>query len=66
MLRNTFKVIDQDHSGKISAEELRKFFSSSMGIVVPKTVEQWIEDHDKDGDKELSYEEFLDFAYEYL
>ncbi|TPP64103.1 CaM3 [Fasciola gigantica] len=66
LLRNTFRTIDQDHSGKITASELHKFFNSSMGIVVPTTVEQWIEDHDKDGDNALSFEEFLDFAYEYL
>ncbi|VDP71684.1 unnamed protein product [Echinostoma caproni] len=65
-LRRTFNEIDKDNSGTIDSKELLQFFNSSMDVVIPRTVEQWIEDHDKDGDKQLNYEEFLEFAAEYL
>ncbi|KAF6776138.1 hypothetical protein AHF37_04623 [Paragonimus kellicotti] len=61
-LRRTFRAIDKDRSGKLSAKELKDFLQTQHNFVFPNAVNQWIEDNDRDGDKELSYEEFLGFV----
>ncbi|KAF7257688.1 hypothetical protein EG68_05267 [Paragonimus skrjabini miyazakii] len=61
-LRRTFRTIDKDRSGKLSAKELKDFLQSQHNFIFPSAVDQWIEDNDRDGDKELSYEEFLGFV----
>ena len=55
-----FKMFDKDGDGKISIDELKQVFNSSMmNNELDKQVwDQLISEVDKDGDNSISYEEF--------
>ncbi|KAF7261308.1 hypothetical protein EG68_01479 [Paragonimus skrjabini miyazakii] len=65
-LRAMFKKADKDHSGSISCKELKTFLEEQKNLVSKTEVRKWIEEHDKNKDKQLDYEEFLSFVHDKL
>ncbi|KAA3674687.1 uncharacterized protein DEA37_0010275 [Paragonimus westermani] len=65
-LRAMFKKADKDHSGSISCKELKTFLEEQKNLVSKSEVRKWIEEHDKNKDKQLDYEEFLNFVRDKL
>lgn len=62
--KQLFYSLDQDRTGTISKDELRKMFEE-MNIKISSWVfDEWISDHDTNGDGCLSYDEFLGFVAE--
>jgi hypothetical protein len=58
-LRQVFQVFDQDNSGQISAEELRKILKQYMHKDLgEEQIYGMIDRADKDGDGQVNYEEF--------
>ena len=55
-----FKMFDENKDGKISISELKRVFKSSMvsNDEDKQVWEQIISEVDKDGDDEISYDEF--------
>jgi len=58
-LRNTFKSLDIDGSGKISANELRQILSDEIDMEDEGVWSSIIKEVDIDGDGEIDYEEFI-------
>jgi hypothetical protein len=59
-LRQVFQVFDQDNSGQISAEELRKILKRYMHKDLDEEqIHDMIDRADKDGDGQVNYEEFV-------
>ena len=58
-LEYVFKELDQDKSGRISKEEIKKIFNEHQ-IQTDKNVEQIILECDKNNDGEIDYKEFLE------
>lgn len=67
-LRAAFNAFDWSNSGSITADDLKKFSRSAGGsaafrgdmILGDSTVQKMIERADKDGDGQVSFEEFVD------
>ncbi|CAH8875647.1 unnamed protein product [Trichobilharzia szidati] len=60
--RRLFIQIDQDRSGEIDANEMQKLFDEAGMTVSRSVLDEWIREHDKDGNGKLSFEEFLAFV----
>ncbi|KAA0192308.1 Calcium-binding protein [Fasciolopsis buskii] len=57
-----FKELDTDRSGDISREELQAVFEESGISVLKEAIEEWINEHDRNGDGKLNYQEFMTFV----
>ncbi|VDQ07336.1 unnamed protein product [Trichobilharzia regenti] len=57
-----FIQIDQDRSGEIDANEMQKLFDEAGMTVSRSVLDEWIREHDRDGNGKLSFEEFLEFV----
>ena len=53
-----FKLFDRDGDGKISGAEFRAVMSSLVEKLPESDIEQMMREADKDGDNNLSFEEF--------
>ncbi|CAL8090088.1 unnamed protein product [Calicophoron daubneyi] len=62
--KELFESMDKDRTGTINKQELMQMFQD-MGCTFQKsTLEDWIADHDVNGDGNLSFKEFLGFVAE--
>ncbi|CAL8090085.1 unnamed protein product [Calicophoron daubneyi] len=59
--RSFFGSMDVDGSGTITVAELAPLLRKMNPAVAVETVNQWIKDHDKNGDGKLNFEEFREF-----
>lgn len=57
-LELTFKIMDVDGNGKLTIEELRKAFEAGSNARTDKFWKKFIKEIDKDGDSQISLEEF--------
>ncbi|KAL5987137.1 hypothetical protein ACLOJK_041133 [Asimina triloba] len=57
--RAAFHYLDRNGDGKISSEELRAFFASMGEDMSEAAADGVIADHDRDGDRLLDFEEFM-------
>ncbi|TPP65602.1 16 kDa calcium-binding protein [Fasciola gigantica] len=62
--KQLFYALDQDRTGTISRDELKKMFTEMDIRISSSIIDEWIADHDVNGDGRLSYEEFLGFVAE--
>ncbi|KAH7405439.1 hypothetical protein KP509_15G070300 [Ceratopteris richardii] len=58
-MREAFNFFDTDNNGKISASELRMVLERTREDASDEAVERIMQELDKDGDGELSFEEFM-------
>lgn len=63
-LMQVFKLVDKDGSGTITKEELFEFFNLGTDAESQKFIQNMIEEADKNGDGEISFQEFLDVMKE--
>jgi calcium-dependent protein kinase len=59
-LMQIFKLVDKDGSGTITKEELFEFFNLDSDPESQKYIQNMVEETDKNGDGEISFQEFLD------
>ena len=59
-LQMAFAQIDEDGNGNLTKDELKNAFSSHR-LEDEQIWNQFIKEADKDGDDQISYQEFLDF-----
>lgn len=62
-LREVFDMFDQDHSGSITADEIKKILGKGMDPANEVEDAEWdkiLEEVDVNGDGEISFEEFKD------
>ena len=57
-MTQVFKMFDKDGSGTISRDEIMEFFSMQEGQENDGFVVEQIEEVDKNGDGEISFQEF--------
>lgn len=57
-VRSTFEEFDTDHSGKIGRPGLERLLCGEHGCITPDEVEAALREADRDGDGELTFEEF--------
>ncbi|THD27156.1 Calmodulin [Fasciola hepatica] len=62
--KQLFLSLDKDGSGTVTKKELKAMFDEVHMPISFSVLEEWIADHDVNGDGELSYEEFLGFIAE--
>lgn len=62
--KQLFISLDKDGSGTVTKEELKVMFDEMNMPMSLSVLEAWIEDHDVNGDGQLSFEEFLGFIAE--
>ncbi|THD27158.1 16 kDa calcium-binding protein [Fasciola hepatica] len=62
--KQLFYSLDQDRTGTINRDELKKMFTEMDIGISSSIIDEWIADHDVNGDGRLSYEEFLGFVAE--
>ena len=58
-LVEVFKIFDQDNNGCIDWYDLKAIFKELGEKVTDDDLKEMIEEHDTDGDKALSFEEFV-------
>lgn len=59
-LMQIFTLVDKDGSGTISKEELIEFFNIGNDSESQKYIQNMVDEADKNGDGEISFQEFLD------
>jgi len=59
-LKAAFDLLDKDHSGKISAEELREAFGAEVVLFDDAYWRELLAEADKDGDGFIGFQEFVD------
>jgi len=59
-LKAAFNLLDSDHSGKISAEELRQAFGAEVVLFDDAYWRELLAEADKDGDGFIGFQEFVD------
>ncbi|KAF9653966.1 EF-hand [Thelephora ganbajun] len=57
--RQAFEMFDEDGSGSISITELKEVFRSIGQKLDDEELELILKEADRDGDREIDYEEFL-------
>ena len=57
-LKEVFTLFDIDHSGSITADEIKKVLGRASNEVEDAEFDKIIEEVDADGDGEISFEEF--------
>ncbi len=65
-LELAFKTFDKDKSGKISIEEIGQIFNQTRAGVDKAVFEGMIKDADKNGDGEISFDEFRDIMADFF
>ncbi|CAH8652491.1 unnamed protein product [Heterobilharzia americana] len=60
--RRLFNQIDQDRSGEIDANELKRLFDEAGMAISRPVLDEWIREHDQDGNGRLNFQEFLAFV----
>ena len=63
-LMQIFTLVDKDGSGTISKDELVHFFNMGNDAESQKFVQTMVDEADKNGDGEISFQEFLDVMKE--
>jgi len=63
-LMQIFTLVDKDGSGTISKEELIQFFNIGSDNESQKFIQNMVDEADKNGDGEISFQEFLDVMKE--
>lgn len=63
-LMQIFTLVDKDGSGTISKEELVDFFNFGSDNDSLKYIQNMVDEADKNGDGEISFQEFLDVMKE--
>lgn len=63
-LKQIFTLVDKDESGTITKDELVQFFNMGEDIESQKFIENMVNEADKNGDGEISFQEFLDVMKE--
>jgi Ca2+-binding EF-hand superfamily protein len=63
-LMQIFTLVDKDGSGTISKEELVQFFNIGNDNESQKFIQNMVDEADKNGDGEISFQEFLDVMKE--
>ena len=63
-LMQIFTLVDKDGSGTISKEELVQFFNIGNDPESQKFIQNMVDEADKNGDGEISFQEFLDVMKE--
>ena len=63
-LMQIFTLVDKDGSGTISKEELIEFFNFGSDTESHKYIQNMVDEADKNGDGEISFQEFLDVMKE--
>jgi len=63
-LMQIFTLVDKDGSGTISKEELVQFFNIGTDSESQKFIQNMVDEADKNGDGEISFQEFLDVMKE--
>ncbi|GAA40982.1 16 kDa calcium-binding protein, variant 2 [Clonorchis sinensis] len=64
--KRLFVTLDSDRSGKVDKRELQQMFDEMGMHFALSTLEDWIADHDVDGDGKLTYQEFMGFVAEQI
>ncbi|OON19277.1 EF hand, partial [Opisthorchis viverrini] len=64
--KRLFVTLDSDRSGKVDKRELQQMFNEMGMHFALSTLEDWIADHDVDGDGKLTYQEFMGFVAEQI
>ncbi|VDP65158.1 unnamed protein product [Echinostoma caproni] len=62
--KQLFFSLDQDRTGTITREELKAMFREMDTGISASVIDEWIDEHDVNGDGQLSYNEFLGFVAE--
>lgn len=63
-LMQIFTLVDKDGSGTISKDELIEFFNIGTDNESQKFIQNMVDEADKNGDGEISFQEFLDVMKE--
>ena len=63
-LMQIFTLVDKDGSGTISKDELVAFFNFGSDTESQKYIQNMVNEADKNGDGEISFQEFLDVMKE--
>ena len=58
-INEAFRTFDTDHSGTISADELKHVLTNLDEKVTEEEVDEMIAEADIDGDGQINYEEFM-------
>eukprot|EP00128_Syssomonas_multiformis_P011780 Colp12_sorted_trinity150504_noHs@33310 len=64
-IKNAFQLFDDDNSGKINLRNLRRVARDIGEIMTDEELQAMIDEFDKDGDGEISMEEFLAIMTDY-
>ena len=63
-LMQIFTLVDKDGSGTITKEELVEVFNFGSDVESQKYIQNMVDEADKNGDGEISFQEFLDVMKE--